>query len=280
MLRLHVTVLLSLFSLPALASEPTATDSTASRPMDKAEVVIVHFGDSTCITSYLPAEQRVEAVLNDRLSNFYRNQKTVSHNVAAGGDYIRQFLDSGRYKKAVKDRIPHIDIALIRYGHNDQKHCEPVEFKRHLEEFCDLLAEDYPGVQIVLETNMWVDPKHHAADPEASVKLNERMNAVWDVVRQVAEEGKYPLVEIYERKKKETQDGNWDQRIRHQQLSMEKFGRRILDGSKDNEMKDVRGWFYDNHPNANGVKIIADEEFMVITGLWPERLPMAQRMQD
>jgi hypothetical protein len=54
---------------------------------------------------------------------------------------------------------------------------------------------------------------------------------------------------------------------------MEKFGRRILDGSKDNEMKDVPGWFCDNHPNATGVKIIADEEFKTITGLWPKALP-------
>jgi hypothetical protein len=37
----------------------------------------------TCITSYLPAEQRVEAVLNDRLSNFYQDQRFVSHNVAS-----------------------------------------------------------------------------------------------------------------------------------------------------------------------------------------------------
>jgi lysophospholipase L1-like esterase len=276
MLRLQVTVVLSLFSLPALASEPAPANSTASHPNGKREVVIVHFGDSTCITSYLPKEQRVESVLSERLSAFYENTRIVSHNVAAGGDYIRQFLDSGRYKKAVKDRIPHIDIALIRYGHNDQKHCEPVDFKGHLGEFCDLLAKDYPGIQIVLETNTWVDPKHHAVDPETSVKLNERMDAVWDVVRQVAKERKYPLVEIYERKKKETEAGNWDQRIRHQQLSIEKFGRRILDGSKDDEMKNVPGWFYDNHPNANGVQIIADEGFKAITGLWPEHLPQAQ----
>ena len=278
MLRLHVTVLLSLFSLPAVASEPS--NSTASRPTDKAEVVIVHFGDSTCITSYLPKEQRVESVLNERLSTFYENQRVVSHNVAAGGDFIRQFLDSGRYRKAVKERIPHIDIALIRYGHNDQKHCEPPVFKRHLEEFCDLLAKDYPGVQIVLETNTWVDPKHHAVDPETSVKLNERMNSVWAVVRRIAKERKYPLVEIYERKKKETEAGNWDQRIRNQKLSVERFNRALLNGEKDDEMKDVPGWFYDNHPNANGVTIIADEECKVITRLWPERLPQAQRMRD
>jgi hypothetical protein len=33
-------------------------------------------------------------------------------------------------------------------------------------------------------------------------------------------------------------------------------------------MKDVPGWFYDNHPNANGVKIIADEEFRAIDSLF------------
>ena len=34
-------------------------------------------------------------------------------------------------------------------------------------------------------------------------------------------------------------------RIRSQQLSIEEFGRPILDGSTDNEMKDVPSWFYD-----------------------------------
>jgi lysophospholipase L1-like esterase len=272
MLRLCLVVLSCLPVVPALA-DPTLSDPTANRPNGEAEVVIVHFGDSTCITSYLPNKQRVEAVLNDRLSAFYKHQKIVSHNVAAGGDYIRQFLDSGRYEKVAKNRIPHIDIALIRYGHNDQKHCEPVEFKRHLEEFCDLLMKDYADLQIILETNTWVDPEHHAVDPETSVKLNERMNSVWAVVRKVARERKYPMVEVYERKKKETKAGNWDQRIRNQQLSMEKLGRPILDASNDDEMKGVPGWFYDNHPNANGVKIIADEEFKVITRLWPKGLP-------
>ena len=78
-------------------------------------------------------------------------------------------------------------------------------------------------------------------------------------------------------KEKETKAGNWDQRIRNQKLSQDKFGRRILDGSKDEEMEDVPGWFVDNHPNANGVKIIADEEFKTITRLWPKRLPTAAR---
>jgi hypothetical protein len=102
------------------------------------------------------------------------------------------------------------------------------------------------------------------------------MNSVWAVVRQFAKEREYPLVEIYERKKKETQAGNWDQRIRNQQLSKAKFGRRILNGEKDDEMKDVPGWFYDNHPNANGVGIIADEEFRTITDRWPQHLPTAR----
>ena len=263
MIRLYL-----LIGLLAACSSPVLAGAEA-----RQEVVIVHFGDSTCITGYLPNDQRVEAALNHRLSAFYRHQKIVSHNVAAGGDYIRRFLDKGRYEKAVKDKIPHIDIALIRYGHNDQKHCEPIEFKRHLEEFCDLLRQDYPGIHIILETNTWVDPEHHSGDPNATNRFNERMNSVWEVVRRVASERKYPLAEIYERKKKETEAGNWDQRIRNQKLSQEKFGKRILDGSNDEEMKGVPGWFVDNHPNANGVKIITDEEFKIITCLWPKTLP-------
>lgn len=250
--------------------------SPGNRADTDGEVVIVHFGDSTCITSYLPQDQRVEAVLNDRLSAVYKDHKIVSHNVAAGGDYIRRFLDQGRYEKVVKDKIQHIDIALIRYGHNDQKHCEPVEFKRHLEEFCAVLEKDYPGIHIMLETNTWVDSEHHSGDQGATIRFNERMNSVWEVVRQVAKERKYPLVEIYERKKKEAEAGNWDQRIRNQKLSQGKFTKRILDGSMDEEMKDVPGWFMDNHPNANGVKIIADEEIKIITRLWPKDLPTAQ----
>lgn len=261
--------LVLLFSVGALAACPMQCIGAADTHQ---EVVVVHFGDSTCITGYLPSDQRVEAVLSHRLSDFYKHQKIISHNAAAGGDYIRQFLDRGRYKKVVKDKIPHIDIALIRYGHNDQKHCEPIEFKRHLGEFCDLLRKDYPGVHIILETNTWVDPLHHSGDQKATIQFNERMNSVWKAVRQVAKDRKYPLVEVYERKKSETEDGNWDQRIRNQQLSMEKFGRRILDGSKDEEMEDVPGWFEDNHPNANGVNIIADEEFKVITRIWPNAL--------
>ena len=274
MLRLCLAVLLCPIALPTVRS--ATADSATVRPRANDEVVIVHFGDSTCITSYLPSEQRVEAVLNKRLSGFSRHQTILSHNVATGGDFIRRFLDSGRYKKVVKEKIPHIDIALIRYGHNDQKHCEPLVFKTHLEEFCDRLLKDYPGIQLILETNTWVDPEHHSADPESSIKLNARMNSVWEVVRHVARERKLPLVGIYERKRRETEAGNWDQRIRNQKLSVEKFGKRIMGGSKDDEVGSLPGWFYDNHPNANGVRIIADEEFKTITTLWQIRLPTAR----
>ena len=257
--------------IPVLLVALVAAIAFQSAQAADDEIVIVHFGDSTCITSYLPKEQRVESVLNHRLTEFYEDQEIVNHNVAKGGDYIRMFLDSGRYRADVKDKIPQIDIALIRYGHNDQKHCEPEEFGEHLIEFCDLLERDYPGVRIILETNTWVDPEHYSSTETAN-SLNERMNSVWAVVREVAEKRDFPLVEIYERKKSETEDGNWDQRIRQQQLSMERFGEHILDGSKDAEMEGVPNWFLDNHPNANGVTIIADEEFKTITRLWPNQL--------
>jgi hypothetical protein len=83
---------LSLFALQSWASEPSPVTSTGIQANGNAEVVIVHFGDSTCITSYLPNEQRVESVLNKRLAAFYENQRIVSHNVAAGFSMARKTM--------------------------------------------------------------------------------------------------------------------------------------------------------------------------------------------
>jgi hypothetical protein len=235
------------------------------------EVVIAHFGDSTCITSYLPKEQRVDAVLNARLLEHYKGQKIRNVNVGLDGDHVRQFLDAGRYAKDVKNKLPRIDIALIRYGQNDMKRIKPEEFKKHLEELCDKLLADYPGVQLVLETNTFVDPKHGGSDG-----MNKQYNLYWDVLRTVAKERKYPLVEIFERRKKEIESGNWDLCIRNQALSKEKFGKLIVDGSKDAEMAAVPKWFGDSHPNPNAVKVLADEEFKALTATWPQKLPRAK----
>ncbi|MBE7462194.1 MAG: SGNH/GDSL hydrolase family protein [Planctomycetes bacterium] len=244
------------------------------------EIVVVHFGDSTCITSYLKPEQRVDTLLNAQLKAHYKTQKIVNHNAGLDGDFIRQFLDGGRYEKAVQTKIPRIDVALIRYGQNDMKRFKPEEFKAHLIEFCDRLLKDYPGVTLVLESNTAIDTQHwgeKAAPRDFNDGSNRKYNEYWEISRQVARERGYTLVDVYERLKAEILADRWDLRIRNQGLSRQKFGDRVFDASKDAEMKDTPNWFFDSHPNAEGVKVIADEEFKVLTKTWPERLPSAKR---
>jgi hypothetical protein len=93
------------------------------------------------------------AVLNSRLTGHYKDQRIINYNVGADDDFIRRFLDNGRYQQDVRNGLKHIDIALIRYGQNDMKRPKPEEFKAHLNELCDRLLADYPGVKLILETN-------------------------------------------------------------------------------------------------------------------------------
>ncbi len=236
---------------------------------DSEDIVVAHFGDSTCVTTYLPKEQRIETVLNARLKAHYKDQKITNINLAKNGETIRKLFDRGRYKRDVKGAHPNIDIALIRYMVNDSKVTKPLEFKKHVEELCDQLLKDYPGIHIILETNVYTGGKHLAK------WNNSKFQRFGVPLKEIASERKYPLVDNYARRKKEVEAGNWDHCIRGQRLSKQKFGKLIVDDSKDKEMEGVKGWFGDNHPNPNAVNLTADEEFKVMSSCWPNRLPKA-----
>jgi hypothetical protein len=111
--------------------------------------------------------------------------------------------------------------------------------------------------------------------PYLSAHHNKRFDEIWDIARQVAKERNYPVVEAFARMKKEYESGNKDLCIRSQKISMEKFGWRIVDDVVDKEMAGEKHWFDDAHPNYNANKMIADEEFKLLTKLWPEALPRA-----
>lgn len=139
-------------------------------------------------------------------------------------------------------------------------------------------VEGLPGRAAGPETNTAVDTLHFGEPPaprDFSDGQNRKYNEYWEVSRQVAKERNYPLVDVYERLKAEILADRWDLRIRNQQLAREKFGDRVFDASKDEEMKGAKAWFYDSHPNAEGVKAIADEEFKLLAKTWPEKLPKA-----
>jgi lysophospholipase L1-like esterase len=253
----------------ALGAALLAATAAPSLPAAGPEVVVAHFGDSTCSTDYLPAGQRVDAVLNGLLTARYPAQRIVNRNVCKSGEWIRSFVDSGRYAR-VRARVPRVDVALVRYGQNDMKYYPPEEFRSQLAELCDALAADYPGVHLVLETNTWVDPAHGGFE-----RANTKFERYWEEIRALARERGYPLVDVAARRRREIARGNWDFSIRNKELAQKRYGRWILDDGKDAEMAGVPHWFKDTHPNVRGVRLVADEELRTLTTRWPEALPRA-----
>ena len=255
--------------------------SAGSTATDRDAVVVAHFGDSTTITDYLPPEQRIDRVLNAKLIARYPAQRIVSHNLGRNGDTIHDFLAPrrwlrgwltrpSRYETDVLGSIPRIDVALVRYGQNDMKWVTPRGFRADLERLCDRLRHDYPGVHLVMETNTYMDPAHGGR-----ARDNANNDVYWQVVRDLAQERGWPLVDVFERRRLEVEAGNWDFYIRSWKLSKQRFGRLIVDGAKDEELAGVPKWFGNRHPNPHAVEVTADEELRVLSTTWPDRLPRA-----
>jgi len=270
----RAALLLVALAVPSCSHGPGGAASDAPD-----RVVVAHFGDSTCSTDYLPGPIHVDRVLNARLAEHYPAQRIVNVNVCKSGDYVFRFLHERRpwifwrtrYERDVHRSLPRIDIALVRYGYNRRRGVSLDEFGKELEELCDRLLGDYPGIHLVLETNAYIDPVRNASD-----RLNEEYDRTYDVVRRVARARRYPLVDVFARFEREVTAGNWDLCIRNDKLSQERFGRQIVDDSKDGEMAGFADWFRNPHPNGRAVTLTADEEFRTLVITWPERLPTAR----
>lgn len=229
------------------------------------DVRVVLFGGSSVASSYLPEDQQHQAVLQAMLQKAYPEQKITVENWASGGEFVARYLLTGAYEKQRKEQ-PGIDVAIIRFGTNDQKRMKPPEYKEHLRKLVAVLKEDFPGVQIILETGIYVDyPKHYSSD------RNKILNPYWQISRDLAKEDGYPLVEYYERVKQETAAGNWDVRTRAR-----KTEEMIMDNTQDAGHENDPVWFTNIHPNAEGVRLAADEEVKIIKELFPTALPTGQ----
>lgn len=227
---------------------------------------IVLLGDSTYITSYLPANLSHTTQLQEALDKRYGAGRIEVLNWADNGEFIARFLLSGKYDR-LREKVGGVDVFVARYGVNDAKRLTPGEFGEHLTRFIELLRKDYPDAKFVLEDGIYVDyPAHYKGD------RNRQEAPYWEQTRRIANEQGFPLSGFFERSKAETLAGNWDLRIRRQ---IERVV--VTDSSKDGEHAGDAYWFTDIHPNAEGVRVAVAAEMAVIEGLFPDGLPTGGR---
>lgn len=223
---------------------------------------IVLFGGSSVLTSYLPEEAKHHVVLQALLHDAYPDQAMEIKNWADNGEFIARYLLRGTYEKH-REVQPGIDVAIIRFGTNDQKRMTVPEYHRQLEKFLALLRRDFPGIQIVLETGIYVDfPAHYRFD------RNQILNPYWEVSREIARRDGYPLVDYFEAGRRETKNGHWDLRVRRGL---------VFDTASDTGRENDPNWFSDIHPNPAGVRLAAVEEVRVLKQTFPGGLPTGQR---
>ena len=211
------------------------TELSSSKPA-KDEVIVAHLGDSITITSYLPFHRRVDRRLDAMTRVELPAAKARHINWGADGEYVKDFLDSGRYRKTVKENFERIDVAFIRYGANDSRNGTADDFKTQLGRLCDALQRDYPGIVIVIGTGPYVLKQDY---------INTRQyGPCWQASRDLAKEKGFRLADVYARFEKE-------------------------------QSPDLCRKPGDMHPSARGVEVMADEMFKTLKEVLAARAPAA-----
>lgn len=220
-------------------------------------------GDCTLATSYLPQRLKNETALAELLAERYPDDCTVV-NEGLDGETVAQFLK--RYDRTFRRNAPP-DYIFVRYGVNDRKAYGADGFRERMVELCDRLRSDYPHARLLLETGMYVDyPAHYEFD------RNPLLQPIYDVVRELGQRYGVPVVDIYERMRRETEQGNWDLRVRGYGVVDDEIP--VLGPGQDHlHAGDVR-WWTNIHPNPVGIRVIADEEVRVLQQHWPATLAL------
>jgi lysophospholipase L1-like esterase len=225
-------------------------------------VQILMLGDCTLATSYLPTRLKNETRLAEALSRHFPAEQVTIVNEGLDGEAVSGFLR--RYERTLA-RHPLPAYILVRYGVNDRRSDGISGFRANLRTLIERLRDDLPHARLLLETGMYVDyPAHYAWD------RNAKMRPVYDVIRELGAAYSLPVVDIDERMRRETEQGNWDLRVRGYGVVDDQIP--VLGPGQDHlHGHDVR-WFTNIHPNPSGVAVIADEEARVIAATWPAGL--------
>lgn len=225
-------------------------------------VHMLMIGDCTLATTYLPPRYKNEHALTARLRELYPEDACTVTNEGLDGESIGKFLK--RYERTLRRYDPP-DYVLVRYGVNDRREYGVEGFRTALAELCQRLRVDLPRARILLETGVYVDyPAHYEFD------RNTVLQPIYESIRELARHYAFPVVDVYERMKRETEQGNWDLRVRGYGVVDEDIP--VLGAGQDHLHEgDVR-WWTNIHPNPSGITVIADEEARVLKQHWPDTL--------
>lgn len=214
---------------------------------ESADCVVTMLGDSTDMVSYMEDPYRTNRHLELLLRDRFPDKVISVRNLAQSGEYLKLLLESGRLERDLAT-LPQCDLMIIRYGLNDMGYkISPPEFKKQLEQTCDVIRKRFPNVQIVLSTTI---PPH--AEP-----LNDK-------ARELATERKYPLIDLEAYLKREAGkgNGNWHQG------NLSKVGY-PAEKNPDNDPSGLKG---NKHPNIYGARLIAEQYFKAIEPIVSQRL--------
>ncbi len=238
---------------------------------------ILLLGDSTTEESvprrHNPAGPHFEDVIRLLLATEKDLPPVNVINLGLSGEFIHGLL-TNRYDGVVP-KLQGVDYIFIRYGLNDNSRREDFanNFPKDLHELIGRLRKDHPKAMII---PMTVIPY---LDPAASARINA-------LVKQVAEEEKLILFDIYPRYAAELEHG--PNMLNYRRFPLANIPEKdrewvkpfvhgatveVMDNTLDAHFGKLPSWFGDRHPNSAGYHVIADETAKFLARLIRERKP-------
>ena len=243
-------------------------DSVQAEHEGKLQILLL--GDSTTIGSVCRVTHRDGPHLEDVIRLLLATEKDLPPtnviNQGRDGEFIHGLMAGGRYDREIA-KLPGLDYVFIRYGLNDNSKREDFakNFPKDFRELIARLHKDFPQAKIFPTT---IIPY---LTPESDARIN-------GLIKQVAEDEKLPLFDVYTRYQAELTHG--PNMLNYRRYALDRIPEQhrewvkpfvqggavvLMDNRLDAHFRDLPGWFGDRHPNLAGYHVIGDEtaKFMI-----------------